>query len=160
MTRAISDPAREVRLQAAIALSGFDGPAVAAALASALSDSEEAVAHAASDSLTELKDPKSADPLFTYFTHTDPFARMSAFRGVKELRRPEALKPAIVALNDPDASVREQAVLVIGWLKLEECFARLDCRRPRFGRCRAARGDIGAWLFEKFARRLAQLLRP
>ncbi len=36
LARAIKDKAAEVRLQAAIALSGFDGPAVAAALAGAL----------------------------------------------------------------------------------------------------------------------------
>ena len=36
LTRAIGDPASDVRLQAAIALSGFDGPEVAAALAGAL----------------------------------------------------------------------------------------------------------------------------
>ena len=68
LARAIADTASEVRLQAAIALGGFDGPAVAVALAGALADADEAVAHAASDSLTELKDPKSADPLFAFLS--------------------------------------------------------------------------------------------
>ena len=58
LTRAIEDPAREVRLQAAIALGGFDGRAVATALAGALVDADAIVARAASDSLTELKDPE------------------------------------------------------------------------------------------------------
>jgi HEAT repeat protein len=50
---------------------------------------------------------------------------MSAFRGIKELRRPESLKPAVTALSDTDPSVREQAVAVIGWLKFEESLPAL-----------------------------------
>ena len=101
LARAIADPASEVRLQAAIALGGFDGPAVATALAGALSYPDESVARAASDSLTELKDPKAADPLFAFLTHDNPFVRMSAFRGIKELRRLESLKPAVAARTMP-----------------------------------------------------------
>lgn len=44
LARALVDEASEVRLQAAIALSGFDGPEVAGALAGALSDADETVA--------------------------------------------------------------------------------------------------------------------
>ena len=58
---------------------------------------------------------------------------MSAFRGIKELRRPESLKPAVAALSDPDPSVREQAVAVIGWLKLEESLPALIERLSRRG---------------------------
>src|SRR5688500_18588498 len=60
LANALTDQASEVRLQAAIALGGFDGPAVSGALACALSDADDAVARAASDSLSELKDPKAA----------------------------------------------------------------------------------------------------
>ncbi len=43
----------------------------------------------------------------------------------KELRRKDALKLALDALRDPDASVRAQAVGVIGFLKLEEAVPAL-----------------------------------
>ena len=151
LARAIANSASEVRLQAAIALGGFDGPVVATALAGALTDADESVAHAASDSLTELKDPEAANPLFAFLTADSPFVRMSVFRGIKELRRPESLKPAVTALNDPNASVREQAVSVIGWLKLEEVVARLDQRLPRSRSRSAARGGFGARLLDERA---------
>ena len=50
---------------------------------------------------------------------------MSALRALKELRRKDALKPALDALRDADASVRVQAIGVIGFLKLEESIPAL-----------------------------------
>jgi HEAT repeat protein len=50
---------------------------------------------------------------------------MAALRALKELRRKDALKLALDALRDTDASVRVQAVGVIGFLKLEEAVPAL-----------------------------------
>jgi HEAT repeat protein len=50
---------------------------------------------------------------------------MGALRALKELRRKDTLKPALEALQDPDAAVRVQAIGVIGFLKLEESIPAL-----------------------------------
>jgi HEAT repeat protein len=50
---------------------------------------------------------------------------MGALRALKELRRKDALKPALEALRDSDAAVRVQAIGVIGFLKLEESIPAL-----------------------------------
>jgi HEAT repeat protein len=50
---------------------------------------------------------------------------MASLRALKELRRKDALKPALDALRDVDASVRVQAIGVIGFLKLEESIPAL-----------------------------------
>ena len=55
-------------------------------------------------------------------------------RALKELRRKDSLKPALDALRDADASVRVQAIGVIGFLKLEESIPALT----------AATGDADA----------------
>jgi HEAT repeat protein len=50
---------------------------------------------------------------------------MAALRALKELRRRDALKPALDRLRDVDAAVRVQAVGVIGFLKIEESIPAL-----------------------------------
>jgi HEAT repeat protein len=50
---------------------------------------------------------------------------MGALRALKELRRKDSLKVALDALRDSDASVRTQAVGVIGFLKMEEAVPAL-----------------------------------
>jgi HEAT repeat protein len=70
--------------------------------------------------MAELKDPESAAPLMALVGHANAFVRASALRGLKELRRRDALKPALDSLRDAEQNVRIQAVSVIGFLKLEE----------------------------------------
>ena len=91
------------------------------------------MAAAAADSMAELKDPASADAILPLVAHAHAFVRMAALRALKELRRKDALKPALDALRDADASVRVQAIGVIGFLKLEEAVPALtavDDRSP------------------------------
>src|SRR5258708_6357971 len=86
---------------------------------------QRGVARGAADSMAELKDPASADAIFPLVAHAHAFVRMAALRALKELRRKDALKLALDALRDTDASVRVQAVGVIGFLKLEEAVPAL-----------------------------------
>jgi len=46
--------------------------------------------------------------------------------GLKELRLPEAARPAMAALAHPDATVRREAVGVPGWLKSTEVLSLLS----------------------------------
>ena len=101
---ALADDATEVRLQIALALGEFDGADTASALAIAVTDADNGVAQAAADSMAELKDPSAADPIFPIVTHENAFVREAALRALKELRRPDCLKPALEAF----AMVQEQ----------------------------------------------------
>ena len=62
------------------------------ALAVAVTDADNGV-QAAADSMAELKDPSAADPIFPIITHESAFVREAALRALKELRRPDCLKP-------------------------------------------------------------------
>ena len=71
---------------------------------------------------------------------------MAALRALKELRRKDALKLALDALRNTDASVRAQAVGVIGFLKLEEAVPALTAATTdRDSHVR--RGAVGALAF-------------
>ena len=90
-----------------------------------MTDPEPAVASAAADSMAELKDPASAEVIYPLATHAHAFVRMAVLRALKELRRKDLLKVALDSLRDVDASVRAQAVSVVGFLKLEEAVPAL-----------------------------------
>ena len=51
--------------------------------------------------------------------------RAGALRALRELKRPESLKPALDALSDPEAAVRSEAISVVGYLKTEEALPAL-----------------------------------
>ena len=135
LTALVADPDAGVRQQAALALGEFDGPDAAAALVRLLVDPEQAVAAAAAESMAELKDPAERRcDLSAGRRMRTPSSAWRALRALKELRRKDALKVALDALRDADASVRVQAVGVIGFLKLEEAVPALT----------AATGDADA----------------
>jgi HEAT repeat protein len=110
------DPDATLRAEAARVLAGWNDDEVVDALADALVD-EPAVREAAAQSLTELKDPQAGERLLPHALHHDPFVCASALRGLKELRVPGAAQPATQALQHADATVRREAVSVLGWLK-------------------------------------------
>lgn len=105
-----------LRSEAARVLAGWDDDHVVDALAAALVDVPQ-VREAAAQSLTELKDPQVGARLLPHAANTDPFVCAAALRGLKELRVPAAAQPAIAALQHADATVRREAVSVLGWLK-------------------------------------------
>ena len=75
--------------------------------------------------MAEFKDPACAEIILPLVEHAHAFVRMGALRALKELRCKDTLKPALEALQDPDAAVRVQAIGVIGFLKLEESIPAL-----------------------------------
>jgi HEAT repeat protein len=70
-----------------------------------------------------------------YVGHADAFVRAAALRGLRELRVPESDAPALNALHDTDATVRREAVAVLGWRKQVAALPALAER---------ARGDTDA----------------
>jgi HEAT repeat protein len=135
-----------VRLEAARVLAAWETEDVVVALLDALTDSAGAVAEAAAQSLSELKDVSLAPLLVERANHASPFVRSAVLRGLRELRYPQAYAPAVKALDDADANVRREAVTVIGWLKQRDALtdlARLATSDPVLEVRRAATGALG-----------------
>jgi HEAT repeat protein len=110
------DPDEELRAEAARALAGYEDADAVEALAVALDD-QPAVAAAAAGSLAELKNAQVGAVLLRHVRDEPAFALSSVLRALKELRIPAAAQPALAALTHVDASVRREAVGVLGWLK-------------------------------------------
>ena len=87
------------------------------ALCAALADVAEPVRLAAAQSLSELKSLEAGTLILPWASHADAFVRASALRALRELRLEDAAGPALLALDDADASVRREAVGILGWLK-------------------------------------------
>lgn len=123
--RLAQDSSEQVRTEAARALAGWDDTEVVQALAEALSDPATEVRQAAADSLTELKQASSGEPLLAWLDHADPFVVSSVLRALRELRLPAAALPAQAALQASDERVRREAVSLLGWLKYQPAAASL-----------------------------------
>ena len=111
-----NDPDTELRVEAAQALAGWDQVTAVEALAAALQDASP-VREAAAASLSELKDPVAGATLIPHARNADAFVVAASLRALKDLRLPAAADPALAALLHADASVRREAVGVLGWLK-------------------------------------------
>ncbi len=122
---ALSDPAFEVRTEAAQRLAGWETQPVVEALGRALHDDASTVREAAALSLAELKDPATAPWLLPLSVSSHAFACATGLRALRELRSPEAAAPAMDSLKHPDATVRREAIGVLGWLKHREALAAL-----------------------------------
>ncbi|WP_234085100.1 HEAT repeat domain-containing protein, partial [Azonexus sp. R2A61] len=89
------DPDAGVRLEAARALEATaDGEAVAA-LGALLTDADPEVAAAAAVSLGEILDPAAAPALLDLLAVADGAARVPVLAGLRRLRAPAALAPAL-----------------------------------------------------------------
>jgi HEAT repeat protein len=119
------DPESQLRSEAARALAGWDRADVVEALAAALQDVQP-VREAAADSLAELKTSAVGVALLPYAEHSDAFVAGAALRALRELRLPAAAEPALAALTHAAATVRREAVGVLGWLKLATALPRLS----------------------------------
>jgi HEAT repeat protein len=111
-----NDPDPNLRAEAARALAGSNDVDAVEVLAQALND-EPLVRTAAAASLAELKDAHAGMALLRHARHPDAFVCASVLRALKELRIPAAADAAIAALERADATVRREAVGVLGWLK-------------------------------------------
>lgn len=130
---ALGDTDADVRLEAARALEALECPQSAHALALALNDSDDSVRDAAAQALSELKLPASAIPLLALLPphardqapQWTPAAHAALLRALRELRAPGSLEPGLLALGNADATVRREAVAVLGWLKHPSALAPL-----------------------------------
>ncbi|WP_175920232.1 HEAT repeat domain-containing protein [Burkholderia pyrrocinia] len=111
------DPSADVRSEAARVLGEWEQPDVVDALCRALLDPDDGVRATAAQSLSELKDATSGTVLCSWADRPEPFVRSAVLRGLRELRAPDAFAPALHALDADTATVRAEAVAVLGWLK-------------------------------------------
>lgn len=122
---ALRDPDAQVRAEAAARLAYWEQPDVVQALAHALTDPDASVRQAAAHSLAELKDAESGRLLLPWLDMDDAFVKASVLRALRELRLAESFAPALRAASDANASVRLEAVGVLGWLKQQQALQTL-----------------------------------
>src|SRR5689334_5707434 len=115
--RLAEDPIADVRTEAARLLEAWEDEPVVAALCRALTDPSPAVQAAAAQSLSLLKSEAAGRVILPWTGHADIGVRIAAFRALRELRCPEAADAAARALDGESASVRVEAVGVLGRLK-------------------------------------------
>ncbi|WP_223545100.1 HEAT repeat domain-containing protein [Pseudomonas sp. A-B-19] len=140
------DPIAEVRAEAARLLEAWEDAPVVEALCQALTDPSPAVQAAAAQSLSLLKSEAAGQVILPWTGHADSGVRVAAFRALRELRCPDAAEAAARALIDESASVRREAVGVLGWLKQLDALpalARLASADPDTEVRRAATGALG-----------------
>ncbi|SEA77649.1 HEAT repeat domain-containing protein [Paraburkholderia sartisoli] len=119
------DNSADVRREAARVLAAWEREEVVDALCGALLDRDEAVRLAAAQSLSELKDATSGKVLLRWVARTEPFVQVAVLRALRELRLADAFDPALRALSHSLATVRLEAVGVLGWLKDPRALAQL-----------------------------------
>jgi HEAT repeat protein len=90
-----------------------------------LRDGDAEVREAVALTLGELKRPDSATALLPYLGDPTPDVKAAALRAVKALRVDEAFEPALTALHDGDATVRREAVGVLGYLRRPQALGAL-----------------------------------
>ena len=139
-----TDTSSDVRAQAAEVLGAWERADAVEALCEALADRAEAVRDAAAQSLSNLKSTDSGPLLAPWTTHSDPFVRQAALRGLRELRYAGALEPALTALAASEDIVRLEAVSVLGWLKSERALGPLTAIAAHDPNAAVRRAAIGA----------------
>ncbi|MFT4021634.1 MAG: HEAT repeat domain-containing protein [Acinetobacter sp.] len=111
------DPAALVREEAAKRLESWEDHATLLALSQALSDQDHTVREAASQSLSEIKRPESAQVLADFLQHEDNFVKAAILRAIRPLR-PQHLLPDIVQLTQHNhVEIRREAVSTLSWLQ-------------------------------------------
>lgn len=114
---ALGDKDETVRMEAARMIDEFEPRDMMSALVGALTSEDQNVRNAAANALADLKDDDAAPALIEALQESDPFVLASILRSLKQLRLREARPHALHFLNHPDASVRREAVGVLGYLQ-------------------------------------------
>jgi len=107
----------DVRRTAAEYLAAWETPDAIDALCDALNDPDPGTREAAGDSLSALKQPDLGLRLLPRLAGATTFARTALLRALRELRLVDSAGPAHAALADPAATVRREAIGVLGWLR-------------------------------------------
>jgi HEAT repeat protein len=141
------DASADVRAEAATVLAAWEEGPIVDALCDALLDDDPAVREAAALSLSAVKDASSAPVLCARVEQPESFfVQASVLRALRELRYAEAFAPALCALDHGEASVRIEAIGVLGWLKDTRAIAplaRIATHDPIADLRRVAVGALG-----------------
>lgn len=138
------DASAHVRSEAARVLGAWEEAWIVDALCHALIDADGDVREAAALSLSALKDVSAAPVLCVWADRPEPFVQAAALRALRELRSADAFEPALRALAHDDASVRIEAVGVLGWLKDTRALATLAEVATRDANADIRRAAVGA----------------
>ncbi|WP_111858467.1 HEAT repeat domain-containing protein [Acinetobacter sp. CFCC 10889] len=120
------DPSALVRVEAAKRLEGWEDSNSLQALAQALLDKDVSVVNAATQSLSEVKQEKSADVLVTYLSNEVSVVKVAILRALKPLRYVEAYAQITQHTQHSDALVRREAVSTLSWLQQEQAVDNLS----------------------------------
>jgi beta-lactamase regulating signal transducer with metallopeptidase domain len=109
LTRALDDPDRQVREQAALGLALVPGTGTIAPLLIALNDPDAQVREKAAIGLVFRRDARVVEPLLKAMGDTDAQVREKVAIALGASGDPRAVSALERALRDPDAQVREKA---------------------------------------------------
>lgn len=117
LVRALGDSDASVRAEAAGILDEFPPERITEALIGALTAADAIVRDGAARSLADLKDPAAGPALLAALVRSEaPFVTASVLRALRNLRYVPALRAAIELTGHADASVRREAVGLLGYL--------------------------------------------
>jgi len=142
--RASRDEDAGVRLEAVKALEGDASGDGVNALVDRLGDEDAEIRAAAAESLVEILDPAAGPVLLVRLEGVQGQARAAVLAGLRKLRQDGALEPALDCLGDPLASVRLEAVRVLGYLRHSGAVAGLTERIAVDGDAEVRRAAVGA----------------
>ena len=109
LTRALDDPDRQVREQAALGLALVPGTGTIVPLLTALNDPDAQVREKAAIGLAFRRDGRVVEPLLKAMGDTDAQVREKVAIALGASGDPRAMSALERALSDPDAQVREKA---------------------------------------------------
>lgn len=118
------DPAEIVREEAAKRLEGWEDETSLLALAHALSDESKKVIEAATQSLSEVKNPQAATVLAPFLNEDAVEVKVAILRALKPLRVVSLFEKILSNIHHENVLVRREAVSTLSWLQLESA---LDC---------------------------------
>ncbi|HEY0856983.1 MAG TPA: HEAT repeat domain-containing protein, partial [Albitalea sp.] len=148
-----------VRLEAALALEGATDDDAIDALVVLLGDDDQEVVAAASTALAEILDPAAAPALLRNLPRVQGEARAAVLAGLRQLRHPDALAPALMALDDALPAVRRAAVGVLAYLKNDAALPALERRIVEDDHPAVRKAAVAALTFAPLGTALPSLLR-
>lgn len=119
------DPAEIVREEAAKRLERWEDETSLLALAHALSDESKKVIEAATQSLSEVKNPQAATVLAPFLNEDAVEVKVAILRALKPLRVVSLFEKILSNIHHENVLVRREAVSTLSWLQLESALDSL-----------------------------------